>query len=99
MLKITIKITLNGVEYTVTAGVSEFVAFERQFNMPITALAGGATRFEWLVFLSHKALQRAGVDVPAAFDDAAFLDSIDSLEPVVDEAVAEVPTAPAQSTV
>jgi hypothetical protein len=71
----------------------DIVAFERQYGQSMAAF-GDASKpppLEWLFYLAWSPLHRLRVE-PRAFDE--FLDSVDDVEPVEDEAVDPTPPTP-----
>jgi hypothetical protein len=84
----------DGRKVLAVAKPKDFVAFERQYDKPMTAFSGGGTHDEWLYYLAWSALHRSGSE-PAAFDE--FLDHVDDLEVIGDE-VAPLPLAPSPET-
>lgn len=76
---------------TVTAEIfpDAVVAFERQFDVPVTGLST-ETRMEWLCYLAWAALH------PASFAGTfeAFVKAVGNVEPAGDEAADAAPLAP-----
>lgn len=87
----------DGKTVEVTAGPKDFVAFERQYQQPVTVFGESkALHFEWLYYLAWSVLHRTGQE-PAGFDE--FLDRVADVEPINEEtpAAADDPSNPAPS--
>lgn len=85
-----IRFTLGGNAHTVNiAGIRNTVEFERHFNVSAQVLTM-APRLEYIAFMAWTAARSAGIEVPDTFD--GFLDAVDNLEVVENEAQEANPT-------
>lgn len=88
-LSVPFKVTYNdGREVQAVAKAKDIVAFERQYDIPFSAFTAGEARLEWIYYLAWSPLHRQGRE-EASFD--AFMDLVDEVEEVEDEAPAVVP--------
>ena len=88
----------DGREVEAVAKPKDMVAFERQYGVSMADFASEtkAPAMEWLYYLAWSPLHRQGRE-PRAFD--AFLDDVDAITPVEDEAdVAAFPQAASAGT-
>lgn len=74
-MEITVTLT-DGRELVAKPGMREFVAFEREYDVPASEFADGG-RLEWLLFIVHKALAKSD-DVPDDLDE--FLDLVADID-------------------
>jgi hypothetical protein len=88
-LTLSVKKT-NEEAYEVTTSLAVIVAWERRFKRRASDLGSGIG-MEDLAFMAYDASQRAGIVVPAVFDQ--FINSIENLEVV--ESQTENPIQPA----
>ncbi len=77
MLRIGLRVTINGATHEVTAGPLELVMFEREYGVSAASLASQEPRLEWMCFLAYRAMRRAGL-FDASFDD--FLAAVEMVE-------------------
>lgn len=86
----------DGRKVVTTAAPKDYVAFERQYNLPMGVFSddGVATRIEWIYYLAWSPLHRAKQE-PRAFDE--FLDDVLDVDVIVDGPVDATPFPPAPS--
>ena len=92
-MKIKFAVTYeDGRQVEAVAGPKDFVAFERQYDKPVTVLAEkDGLHFEWIYYFAWSVLHRTGRE-PADFD--AFLGAVGDVT-IADDEVAPDPTQPA----
>lgn len=91
-----LKVTYSGGTRTVevTALPKDYVAFERQYDQPMSVFSDDEvrTRIEWIYYLAWSPLHRTKQE-PRAFDE--FLGDVDEIDVLLDEeVVAPFPPAP-----
>lgn len=83
MIDLELLIVVDGVKHHIhEVRPADFVALERHFKISVPEL-GGRISFDHMCFLAWRALRRVGVDVG---EYEAFVDRIDTVEPIVDDA-------------
>ena len=90
-----IEFTMSGHTHVVSiSSIKNTVEFERHFDVSAQVLTM-RPRVEYLAYMAYTAAKTAGIDVPATFDD--FLEVLEDINAIDDEATAPNPTAGGQS--